>query len=459
MQDAYEDFAAAKQTARGDMDAGTPGLGPAAAASMPAALPAPLLPGPAAPRSPVEALATAGSALGSPAPDLDSGVASSSGFRGVSGPAPGLNGRAAGVDGVIAGAGLNSYGAGMNGSGLVVGTGFSGRSAGRNGRAAGVDGAGAGLNGYDGFWAAPLTGVSVQRFSGASSVDSAGDGKSGTGADVRLNGYAAELDGGGPAVLNGRSVQLNSSGLGRGAQLSGDVLRQNGNGASQWPLFPTLPSLLPPPPPLAFLATMLPGGGSAFAGNLWGPLNPDPNPTDSRGGPASTREALRFVLSPEGAFFRDFLTNEIVVSVDALSRAGAASLATSLGLGRAAVPVPLLGAARWWLPLAPALTAEDRQAIANVSVVRAHEPSHSDTHTFLLCATAKRAGGGFAQVAEYLTGGRKGLATAAASPRNPTPSLALLSDLAPLLAAVAPDLARGLASRVTARLLREMYVP
>lgn len=84
---------------------------------------------------------------------------------------------------------------------------------------------------------------------------------------------------------------------------------------------------------------------------------------------------------------------------------------------------------------------------------------HSDPHTFLLCATAKRGGGEFAQVAEYLTGGRKGLATAAASPGNPTPSLALLSDLAPLLAAVAPDLARGLASRVTARLLRELYVP
>lgn len=128
-------------------------------------------------------------------------------------------------------------------------------------------------------------------------------------------------------------------------------------------------------PSMPTLMTMLPGGGSAFAGNLWGPLNSDPNPTDSRGGPASTREALRFVLSPEGAFFRDFLTNEIVVSVDALSRAGAATLATSLGLGRAAVPVPLLGAARWWLPLAPALTAEDRQAIANVSVVRAHVPS------------------------------------------------------------------------------------
>jgi len=38
---------------------------------------------------------------------------------------------------------------------------------------------------------------------------------------------------------------------------------------------------------------------------------------------SSAREALQFVLSHEGAFFREFLTTEIVVSVDALSRAGA----------------------------------------------------------------------------------------------------------------------------------------
>ena len=34
------------------------------------------------------------------------------------------------------------------------------------------------------------------------------------------------------------------------------------------------------------------------------------------------------------------------------------------------MPLPLPGAARWWLPLAPELTPEDRQAIANVTVVR-----------------------------------------------------------------------------------------
>ncbi|KAK9838371.1 hypothetical protein WJX81_007765 [Elliptochloris bilobata] len=141
--------------------------------------------------------------------------------------------------------------------------------------------------------------------------------------------------------------------------------------------------------------------------------------------------ALRFVLSPEGAFFRAFLTKEIVVCVDALSRAGGGALAGALGLGGAALPIPLPGAARWWLPLAPALTLEDRQAIANVTVV-----------------------------AEYLTGerGRQAAGRRAGS-SNALPLLASLADLAPLLAAVAPDLVRGLASRVSARLLRELYVP
>lgn len=32
------------------------------------------------------------------------------------------------------------------------------------------------------------------------------------------------------------------------------------------------------------------------------------------------REALKFVLSPEGSFFREFLMNEMVQSIDALSR-------------------------------------------------------------------------------------------------------------------------------------------
>ncbi len=56
------------------------------------------------------------------------------------------------------------------------------------------------------------------------------------------------------------------------------------------------------------------------------------------------------------------------------------ALAAALGLGRAAVPVLLPGAARWWLPLVPALTPEDRQAIANVAVVRGLRPAAGVAH-------------------------------------------------------------------------------
>jgi aarF domain-containing kinase len=48
------------------------------------------------------------------------------------------------------------------------------------------------------------------------------------------------------------------------------------------------------------------------------PSSPQPN-----NGPASgsvAREALKFLISPEGSFFRDFLMTEIVQSIDALSR-------------------------------------------------------------------------------------------------------------------------------------------
>ena len=46
----------------------------------------------------------------------------------------------------------------------------------------------------------------------------------------------------------------------------------------------------------------------------------------------TAREALKFVLSAEGAFFREFLMNELVVSIDGLSRLQVASLVERLGL-------------------------------------------------------------------------------------------------------------------------------
>lgn len=102
------------------------------------------------------------------------------------------------------------------------------------------------------------------------------------------------------------------------------------------------------------------------------------------------------MLSPEGSFFRDFLMNETVQSIDALSRkqvlvapcmysAGAASLlcesgkvlrwglrlqllglANRVGLRNARLPLLLPGAAVPALPLAPELTQRDEKQVDNI---------------------------------------------------------------------------------------------
>jgi len=45
------------------------------------------------------------------------------------------------------------------------------------------------------------------------------------------------------------------------------------------------------------------------------------NGTDKSQTPESAREALKFLFSAEGAFFRDFIMDEVVRSIDAMSRA------------------------------------------------------------------------------------------------------------------------------------------
>ena len=55
------------------------------------------------------------------------------------------------------------------------------------------------------------------------------------------------------------------------------------------------------------------------------------------------REALRFAFAPEGTFFRQFIMDEVVKSIDALSREQLALLVNRLGMGRVMVPVLLPG--------------------------------------------------------------------------------------------------------------------
>lgn len=57
----------------------------------------------------------------------------------------------------------------------------------------------------------------------------------------------------------------------------------------------------------------------------------------------STREALKFILSPQGIFFREFVLDEVVKSIDALSREQFLLLVQQLGLQSVMLPVLLPG--------------------------------------------------------------------------------------------------------------------
>ncbi|GAB4818789.1 hypothetical protein N2152v2_005835 [Parachlorella kessleri] len=142
---------------------------------------------------------------------------------------------------------------------------------------------------------------------------------------------------------------------------------------------------------------------------------------------ARTREALRFVFSPEGAFFRDFLTNELVRSIDALSREQLLQLLTVLGLQNARLPLLLPGARKLFLAVAPTITPEDRRVVENV-----------------------------AKLVDFLTGG------STLRLLGPGGDPAALRELLPFLPSVAtqmvPEVSRKLLSRISARLIREVFI-
>jgi len=73
----------------------------------------------------------------------------------------------------------------------------------------------------------------------------------------------------------------------------------------------------------------------------------------------SARDALRFLFSEDGDFFREFILDELVNGVDALSRDAARTLALSVGLRGALVPAPLRA-------LAPKLTPVDQKVVENI---------------------------------------------------------------------------------------------
>eukprot|EP00873_Tetraselmis_striata_P029537 jgi/Tetstr1/449801/TSEL_036865.t1 len=141
---------------------------------------------------------------------------------------------------------------------------------------------------------------------------------------------------------------------------------------------------------------------------------------------ASTRDALRFMLSSEGTVFREFMLDEAVKSLDALSRDQLRTLVLSLGLGNALVPVPLPGM-RSSLSLAPSITEEDRVVISNLD-----------------------------KLLTFLTGRDAG------KPADPAATAAMAQELLPIMPGVAaellPEISQRLVSRVGARLVRDLLV-
>lgn len=198
-----------------------------------------------------------------------------------------------------------------------------------------------------------------------------------------------------------------------------------------WP-FPSNPILAPA---FAFsqmlqlspFASMLPGppsfsSGLAFNGGGLSTVNLPSN--------GQTREALRFILSKDGVWFREFILDELVKSIDALSREQVLLLLQTLGLQSAMVPILLPGVRQSFFPLAPRVSEEDKLVVENVTKIVNFLTSGSDLTSFLL-------------------------------PQQMARNSALVNELLPVLPTVAteilPELTGRLLSRITARVVRDLY--
>ena len=105
------------------------------------------------------------------------------------------------------------------------------------------------------------------------------------------------------------------------------------------------------------------GAGASVADSVprWQTVGSDPK---AAGG---SRAALLFLLSDEGQFFRTFLLDEIVRSIDAMSRSQLAELVKRLNLGGVMLPVFLPGAKRMSIALSPDVDEQDRRQVESVA--------------------------------------------------------------------------------------------
>ncbi|CAA7390619.1 unnamed protein product [Spirodela intermedia] len=143
--------------------------------------------------------------------------------------------------------------------------------------------------------------------------------------------------------------------------------------------------------------------------------------------PIKTRAALSFLLSDKGNFFREFILDEIVKAIDALSRDQLVQIAAALGI-RNPSPVFFSMVPVRTPALLPTITEEDKVILNNVE-----------------------------KVVKFLTSG-----TPNSSLSQDVNVVSVIQELLPVLpgisARVLPEIVSRLSSRVLARLIREAFL-
>lgn len=159
--------------------------------------------------------------------------------------------------------------------------------------------------------------------------------------------------------------------------------------------------------------------------------------------PIQTRAALAFLLSDKGNFFREFLLDEIVKGIDALTREQLVKVMAILGIGNAAPifsMVPAFGPLRA-AALIPTITEEDQVILNNVQKIGefltagASRPLSSDQKVYNFFGGRHQQGTDIAHVIQEL-----------------------LPVLPGISAKVLPELLSRLSSRVVARLIRDSFL-
>ncbi|PON63771.1 Protein kinase [Parasponia andersonii] len=154
-----------------------------------------------------------------------------------------------------------------------------------------------------------------------------------------------------------------------------------------------------------------------------------PNPSQQE--PIRTRAALGFLLSDKGNFFREFLLDEIVKGIDAVTREQLVRVTALLGLGNATPIFSMVPAFGPFKPagLLPSITEEDKVILNNVQ-----------------------------KVVEFLTAGSSISRTSSQGVNIPQVIQELLPVLPGISTTVLPEVLNRLTSRVLARVIRDTFL-